>query len=43
MEKRYLQDANYAKNATSEAERKKFETLVALFRKYAIATSSTTC
>ena len=34
MNKRYLQSANYAKSATSEAERKKFETLVALFRKY---------
>jgi membrane-bound lytic murein transglycosylase MltF len=34
MEKRYLQDAGYAKNATSEAERKKFEALVSLFRKY---------
>jgi membrane-bound lytic murein transglycosylase MltF len=34
MEKRYLEDASYAKNATSEAERKKFETLVGLFRKY---------
>jgi membrane-bound lytic murein transglycosylase MltF len=34
MDKRYLQDASYAKNATSEAERKKFERLVTLFRKY---------
>jgi membrane-bound lytic murein transglycosylase MltF len=34
MDKRYLQDASYAKNATSEAERKKFESLVTLFRKY---------
>jgi membrane-bound lytic murein transglycosylase MltF len=34
MNKRYLQNANYAKSATSEAERKKFEAMVALFRKY---------
>jgi membrane-bound lytic murein transglycosylase MltF len=34
MDKRYLQNANYAKSATSQAERKKFEAMVALFRKY---------
>jgi membrane-bound lytic murein transglycosylase MltF len=34
MDRRYLQSANYAKSATSQAERKKFETMVALFRKY---------
>jgi membrane-bound lytic murein transglycosylase MltF len=31
---RYLENTSYAKSATSEAERKKFETLVGLFRKY---------
>jgi membrane-bound lytic murein transglycosylase MltF len=34
VQKRYLEDTKYAKNATSEAERKKFQTLVTLFRKY---------
>ena len=34
MNKRYLQNANYAKSATSQAERKKFETLVGYFRTY---------
>jgi membrane-bound lytic murein transglycosylase MltF len=34
MDKRYLLSANHAKNATSEAERKKFENMVTLFRKY---------
>jgi len=34
MNKRYLQNAGYAKSATSEAERRKFETLVGLFLKY---------
>ena len=34
MEKRYLVSTKFAKNATSEAERKKFLALVTLFRKY---------
>jgi len=34
MEQRYLVSTRYAKNATSEAERKKFLALVELFRKY---------
>jgi membrane-bound lytic murein transglycosylase MltF len=34
IEKRYLVSTTYAKNATSEAERKKFLALVAFFRKY---------
>jgi membrane-bound lytic murein transglycosylase MltF len=34
LEKRYLVSTTYAKNATSEAERKKFLALVDLFRKY---------
>ncbi|MGE5814945.1 MAG: transporter substrate-binding domain-containing protein [Acidobacteriota bacterium] len=34
LNKRYLQSTKYAKNATSEAERKKFIALVNLFRKY---------
>ena len=34
MEKRYLVSTTYAKNATSEAERKKFLALVQLFKKY---------
>jgi membrane-bound lytic murein transglycosylase MltF len=34
MEQRYLVSTRYAKNATNEAERKKFEALVGLFRKY---------
>ena len=42
MEKRYLQDASYAKNATSEAERKKFEDLVSLFRRVQRSLSSWT-
>jgi membrane-bound lytic murein transglycosylase MltF len=34
MEKRYLQSTKFVKNATSEAERKKFLAMVDLFRKY---------
>jgi membrane-bound lytic murein transglycosylase MltF len=34
LNKRYLQSTKYVKNATAEAERKKFLDLVALFRKY---------
>ena len=34
MERRYLQSTSYAKNATSEAERKKLRELVKLFEKY---------
>jgi membrane-bound lytic murein transglycosylase MltF len=34
MDKRYLQSADYAKNAMSASERKKFETVVNLFRTY---------
>ena len=34
IEKRYLVSTKYAKNATSEEERKKFQTLVSFFRKY---------
>jgi membrane-bound lytic murein transglycosylase MltF len=34
MERRYLESTNYAKNATSEAERKKLLAVVKLFEKY---------
>jgi membrane-bound lytic murein transglycosylase MltF len=34
MQQRYLQDTKYVKNATSEADRKRLEDLVNLFRKY---------
>ena len=34
IEKRYLQSTKYAKNATSEAERRKFLAMVELFKKY---------
>jgi membrane-bound lytic murein transglycosylase MltF len=34
MERRYLQSTSYAKNATSEAERRKLRDLVKLFEKY---------
>jgi membrane-bound lytic murein transglycosylase MltF len=34
IEKRYLQSTQYAKNATSEAERRKFLAMVELFKKY---------
>ena len=34
MEKRYLVSAKFAKQATSEAERKKFEAMAELFKKY---------
>ena len=34
IEKRYLVSTKFAKNATSEAERKKFQALVTFFRKY---------
>lgn len=34
MEKRYLQSTRFVKDATSEAERRKFQELVALFKKY---------
>ncbi len=34
MQKRYLQSTKFVKNATSEAERRKFQELVELFKKY---------
>ncbi|BCS31722.1 peptidoglycan lytic exotransglycosylase [Luteitalea sp. TBR-22] len=34
LQKRYLQDASYVRNATSQAERRKFEALVKYFRTY---------
>jgi len=34
INERYLVNTKYAKNATSEAERKKFQTMVTFFRKY---------
>jgi len=34
MEKRYLQNTKFVRSATSEAERRKLQELVALFRKY---------
>jgi membrane-bound lytic murein transglycosylase MltF len=34
MERRYLESTKYVKNATSEAERKKFQAVVKLFRTY---------
>ena len=34
LNKRYLENTNYVKNAASDAERKKFLSLVELFRKY---------
>jgi membrane-bound lytic murein transglycosylase MltF len=34
MERRYLQNTNYVKNATADAERKKLRELVKLFEKY---------
>ena len=34
LQKRYLESAKYVRNATSEEERRKFETLVQYFRKY---------
>jgi membrane-bound lytic murein transglycosylase MltF len=34
MEKRYLKSTKYVKNATSEAERRKFVAMVELFKKY---------
>jgi len=34
IERRYLQNTNYVKNAASEAERRKLRGLVALFQKY---------
>ena len=34
VERRYLKSVKYAKNAASEAERRKFEAMVDLFRKY---------
>jgi membrane-bound lytic murein transglycosylase MltF len=34
LERRYLQDVKYAKNAAGEAERQKLQKLVELFRKY---------
>jgi membrane-bound lytic murein transglycosylase MltF len=34
MEKRYLQSTKFARNAASEEERKKFQTLIATFKKY---------
>src|SRR4029079_3359635 len=34
LSKRYLQSTKYVKDATSDAERRKFATLVTIFRKY---------
>ena len=34
LDKKYLQSTKFVKNATSEAERKKFNTLLELFRRY---------
>jgi membrane-bound lytic murein transglycosylase MltF len=34
LDRKYLQNAKYATNATSQAERKKFRAIVELFRKY---------
>lgn len=34
IERRYLRDVKYAKNAAAEAERRKFEAVIELFRKY---------
>ena len=34
MQKRYLQNTKFVKNAASDAERKKFQALVTLFKKY---------
>ena len=34
IERRYLKDTKYAKNATSEEGRKQFQSVVELFRKY---------
>jgi membrane-bound lytic murein transglycosylase MltF len=34
IERRYLESAKYAKSATSEAERRKFQAVIDLFRKY---------
>jgi membrane-bound lytic murein transglycosylase MltF len=34
VERRYLQSAKYAKNAAADAERKKFQAVVELFKKY---------
>ena len=43
LNKRYLESTKFVKNATSEAERKKFVALMDLFRNTATAISSTTC
>jgi len=34
VERRYLQNVNYVKNAAADAERKKLETVAAIFKKY---------
>lgn len=34
IRRQYLQDTRFVKNATADAERRKFDTLLALFRKY---------
>ena len=34
LERRYLENVKFAKNATASAERKKFQAVVALFKKY---------
>ena len=43
IERRYLQNVKYAKNAAAVSERKKLEAVIELFKKYGADTRSITC
>ena len=43
LERRYLKDVKYVKNAAADTERKKLQAVIELFKKYGCSTKSTTC
>ena len=43
LERRYLKDAKYVKNAAANTERQKLQAVVELFKKYGASTTSITC
>ena len=43
IERRYLDNVKFVKNAAADAERKKLQQVVELFKKYGSDTTSTTC
>ena len=43
IERRYLQNTKYVKNAAADTERRKLQAVTELFKKYGTSTTSTTC